>query len=26
MPEFEQLWTKMINDSVPASAGEATRQ
>jgi len=26
MPKFEQLWTKMINDSVPASAGEATRQ
>ena len=26
MPEFEALWTKMINDSVPASAGEAIRQ
>jgi 3-phosphoshikimate 1-carboxyvinyltransferase len=24
MPEFEHLWTKMINDSVQASAGEAT--
>ena len=23
MPEFEYLWTKMINDSVQASAGEA---
>jgi 3-phosphoshikimate 1-carboxyvinyltransferase len=26
MPEFEQLWTTMINDSVQASAGEAIRQ
>ncbi len=26
MPEFERLWTTMINDSVQASAGEATRQ
>jgi 3-phosphoshikimate 1-carboxyvinyltransferase len=26
MPEFEHLWTKMINDSVDASAGEAIRQ
>jgi 3-phosphoshikimate 1-carboxyvinyltransferase len=26
MPEFEQLWTKMINDSVRAAAGEAIRQ
>ena len=26
MPEFEDLWTKMINDSVQASAGEAIRQ
>jgi 3-phosphoshikimate 1-carboxyvinyltransferase len=26
MPEFEQLWTSMINDSVPASDGEAIRQ
>ena len=25
MPEFEQLWTKMINDSVQAAAGEAIR-
>jgi 3-phosphoshikimate 1-carboxyvinyltransferase len=25
MPEFEQLWTKMINDSVQAAAREATR-
>ncbi len=25
MPEFEQLWTRMINDSVQAAAGEATR-
>jgi len=23
MPEFEQLWTTMINDSVEESAGEA---
>ena len=23
MPEFEHLWTTMINDSVQASAGEA---
>jgi len=22
MPEFEQLWTAMINDSVPESEGE----
>jgi 3-phosphoshikimate 1-carboxyvinyltransferase len=26
MPEFEQLWTKMINDSVEAAAGEAIRR
>ncbi len=26
MPEFEQLWMKMIDDSVPAAAGEAIRQ
>ncbi|HEX3196415.1 MAG TPA: 3-phosphoshikimate 1-carboxyvinyltransferase [Propionibacteriaceae bacterium] len=26
MPEFERLWTTMINDSVQASAGEAIRQ
>ena len=26
MPEFEHLWTTMINDSVQASAGEAIRQ
>ena len=26
MPEFEHLWTTMINDSVEASAGEAIRQ
>ena len=26
MPEFEQLWMKMINDSVRAAAGEAIRQ
>jgi 3-phosphoshikimate 1-carboxyvinyltransferase len=26
MPEFEQLWMKMINDSVQAAAGEAIRQ
>jgi 3-phosphoshikimate 1-carboxyvinyltransferase len=26
MPEFEQLWTTMINDSVQASAGETIRQ
>jgi 3-phosphoshikimate 1-carboxyvinyltransferase len=26
MPEFEQLWIKMINDSVQAAAGEAIRQ
>jgi len=26
VPEFEQLWTTMINDSVQASAGEAIRQ
>jgi 3-phosphoshikimate 1-carboxyvinyltransferase len=26
MPEFERLWTKMINDSVDASAGEAIRR
>jgi 3-phosphoshikimate 1-carboxyvinyltransferase len=26
MPEFEQLWLKMINDSVQAAAGEAIRQ
>jgi 3-phosphoshikimate 1-carboxyvinyltransferase len=26
MPEFEQLWMQMINDSVPESAGEATSQ
>jgi 3-phosphoshikimate 1-carboxyvinyltransferase len=26
MPEFEQLWTQMINDSVPAADGEAIRQ
>jgi 3-phosphoshikimate 1-carboxyvinyltransferase len=25
MPEFEQLWMKMINDSVQAAAGEAIR-
>ena len=25
MPEFEQLWTKMINDSVQAASGEAIR-
>ena len=25
MPEFEQLWRKMINDSVQAAAGEAIR-
>ena len=26
MPEFEQLWMKMINDSVQAAAGEAIRR
>ena len=26
MPEFEHLWTTMINDSIEASAGEAIRQ
>jgi 3-phosphoshikimate 1-carboxyvinyltransferase len=26
MPEFEQLWMKMIHDSVQAAAGEAIRQ
>jgi 3-phosphoshikimate 1-carboxyvinyltransferase len=26
MPEFEHLWTTMINDSVEASAGEAIRK
>ena len=26
MPEFEQLWMKMINDSVQAAASEAIRQ
>jgi 3-phosphoshikimate 1-carboxyvinyltransferase len=26
MPEFEQLWTTMINDSVQASEGEAIRR
>jgi 3-phosphoshikimate 1-carboxyvinyltransferase len=26
MPEFEQLWTKMIDDSVEAAAGEAIRR
>jgi 3-phosphoshikimate 1-carboxyvinyltransferase len=26
MPEFEQLWMKMINDSVEAAAGEAISQ
>jgi 3-phosphoshikimate 1-carboxyvinyltransferase len=26
MPEFEQLWMKMINDSVEAAAGEAIRR
>jgi 3-phosphoshikimate 1-carboxyvinyltransferase len=26
MPEFEQLWMKMINDSVEAAAGEAIHQ
>jgi 3-phosphoshikimate 1-carboxyvinyltransferase len=26
MPEFEQLWMQMINDSVQKSAGEATSQ
>jgi 3-phosphoshikimate 1-carboxyvinyltransferase len=26
MPEFEQLWMKMIDDSVQAAAGEAIRQ
>jgi 3-phosphoshikimate 1-carboxyvinyltransferase len=26
MPEFEHLWTTMIDDSVEASAGEAIRQ
>ena len=26
MPEFEQLWMKMINDSIEAAAGEAIRR
>jgi 3-phosphoshikimate 1-carboxyvinyltransferase len=26
MPEFEQLWSQMISDSVPASDGEAIRK
>jgi hypothetical protein len=26
MPEFEQLWMKMIDDSVQAAAGEAIRR